>query len=160
MSTFIRIGQFAKIYKITTTGRKEVVYKYQNAIPNERKEYNAQQYDYLGFIYQGAAKNRTGDNLEANFVLGTNPVSTNLSRELISTRHYAEIATVQFDRDLNITRTMSREFWTVASLTYDAENLELVLSSAIDAVGANAPLRTLSRDMVGNLPVTANISVR
>lgn len=160
MSTFIRIGQFAKIYQITTTGKKEVVYKYQNAIPNERKEYNAQQYDYLGFIYQGAAKNRTGDNLEANFVLGTNPVSTNLSRRLISTRHYAEIATVQFDKDMNITRTLSREYWIIASLTYDPDNLEIVLSSAIDAVGTNAPLRALSRSMVGNLPITANIQVR
>jgi len=34
------------------------------------------------------------------------------------------------------------------------------LSSAIDAVGAQAPNKVLTRDRVGDLPITANIIVR
>ena len=47
--------------------------------------------------------------------------------------------------------------WLVASMTYDLTQVEVILSSAIDAVGANAPTRVFTREQVGHLPTTANI---
>ena len=160
MSTFIRIGQFAELYFIRSNGTRQSVYHYQNALPNESKTFENTRYNYLGYIYQGATKNRTGDNIEADFILSTNEISTTLARELLDRRHYAIVTTVQFDNGNNIVRTLSKEYWTVASMTYDAENIEIILSSAIDAVGAQAPNKVLTRDRVGNLPVTANIIVK
>ena len=39
----------------------------------------------------------------------------------------------------------------MASMTYDDTQLEILLSSAIDAVGANCPNRVLTSDLVGSL---------
>ena len=45
-------------------------------------------------------------------------------------------------------------------MSYDPETIELVLSSAIDAVGANAPDKVLTRNLVGSLPVTGSLQNR
>ena len=42
-------------------------------------------------------------------------------------------------------------------MTYDYETLEVILSSGIDAVGANAPTQVLTKALVGLLPTTASI---
>jgi len=59
--------------------------------------------------------------------------------------------------NFTVERVLTQEVWLASSLSYDNETLEVILSSAIDAVGANAPTRVLSRDLVGHLPVTGNI---
>ena len=45
-------------------------------------------------------------------------------------------------------------------MSYDPEAIEIILSSGIDAVGANAPDKTLTRAMVGSLPVTGSLQKR
>ncbi len=45
-------------------------------------------------------------------------------------------------------------------MSYDPSSIELILSSAIDAVGANAPDKVLTRDMVGALPITGSLQNR
>jgi hypothetical protein len=45
-------------------------------------------------------------------------------------------------------------------MSYDPESIEIILSSAIDAVGANAPDKVLTRDIVGALPITGSIQNR
>jgi len=155
MSSFIRIGQYVDLYHIVDNNRR-TVHRYQNAFYGRIDD----GYEYLGFIYQGAAKNRTGDNLEASLLLASNTLSTTLSSNLLTSRHYANVITKQFNEDDTVMRELSQEYWTVASMSYDAENVELILSSSIDAVGAQAPNKTLTRERVGNLPVTANIFVK
>ena len=49
--------------------------------------------------------------------------------------------------------------WNVDDLR-TPESIEIILSSAIDAVGANAPDKTLTRSMVGSLPVTGSLQNR
>lgn len=55
---------------------------------------------------------------------------------------------------------LTEENWIAASMSYDTETIEILLSSAIDAVGANAPNRVLTRDLVGDLPVSGTITNR
>ena len=47
-----------------------------------------------------------------------------------------------------------------ASMSYDFETIEIVLSSSIDAVGTTAPNRRLTTGLVGSLPVTGDIQNR
>ena len=62
--------------------------------------------------------------------------------------------------DNKVSRVLTVEEWIAASLSYDDEVMEVILSSGIDAVGANAPTRVLTRDLVGSLPITANIQAQ
>jgi phage-related protein len=59
-----------------------------------------------------------------------------------------------------ITRPLTQENWIVTGMSYDAETIEVVLSSAIDAVGVTTPRRVLTQAMVGELPISAAISSR
>ena len=57
-------------------------------------------------------------------------------------------------------KQLTEENWLASSMSYDPEAIEIILSSAIDAVGANAPNRVLTRDIVGSLPVTGSLQNR
>ena len=55
-------------------------------------------------------------------------------------------------------KRLAMEKWLMTSMTYDYETIEITLSSAIDAVSAGVPQRTLSQRLVGDLPTTGSIS--
>jgi hypothetical protein len=115
-------------------------------------------YQYLSFIYQGATKSRSGDNLQATLILANNVLSMNIANQLVSS---FATATVEnwlmnpntYDRD----RRLTSEIWVVSSLSYDPETIELVLSSSLDAIGTQAPTRVLTRKLVGELPTTGSV---
>ena len=115
-------------------------------------------YSYLSFIYQGAAKSRSGDNLQATLVLANNTLAMNVANELV-----ADYATVTVENWLMNPSTYSRsrrltsEVWLVSSFSYDPETVELVLSSSLDAIGTQAPTRVLTRKLVGALPTTGSV---
>ena len=60
----------------------------------------------------------------------------------------------------NITNVLTTDTWLAASLSYDPEVVEVLLSSAVDAVGVNVPNLVLTTDAVGKLPVTSDIQNR
>ena len=115
-------------------------------------------HSYLSFIYQGAAKSRSGDNLQATLVLANNTLAMNVANELV-----ANYATVTVENWLMNPSTYSRsrrltsEVWLVSSFSYDSETVELVLSSSLDAIGTQAPTRVLTRKLVGALPTTGSV---
>ena len=157
---YVKLCNFIEVYRIRNDGSEEVSDRYQNYAPGQEIPYNATPgYKYLSFIYQGAAKNRTGDNLEAALVLSVNALSQDAARSAVMKRKHVRVHSVVIESDYNpATRTLSTEEWLAATMTYDYETLEVVLSSGIDAVGANAPTRVLTKALVGRLPVTASIN--
>lgn len=115
-------------------------------------------YYYLPFIYQGATKNRSGDNLEAALVLANNAVAMNRARESVQNKWSIEVSVCLMNpTSLTWQRTLTTDNWLASSLSYDTQNVEIILSSAIDAVGAVSPNRVLTTAMVGHLPTSASI---
>ena len=148
LTTFIEISNQA--------GR--VQHRFQNGKPGQLIPYRGVEYPFLSFAYQGAAKNRTGDNLEAQLMLSVNPISMGYAVQAVKNRWSVRVDScsmhpVTFD----VGRTLTTEFWIAASLSYDAETAEVLLSSGVDAVGADAPNRVLTTYLVGRLPTSATI---
>tara|TARA_R100000781_G_scaffold37594_3_gene26574 strand:- start:4048 stop:4617 length:570 start_codon:yes stop_codon:yes gene_type:complete len=115
-------------------------------------------YWYLPFIYQGAAKNRSGDNIEASLVFANNILAMNRAREAVKEKWHVEVSVCIADpMTLDIQRILTSDYWLVTSMTYDFETIEVLLSSGIDAVGSNAPTRVLTSSMVGSLPTSGRI---
>lgn len=134
---------------------------YQNSNTTKDLSLEGNAHKYLSFIYQGAAKNRTGDNIESALVLSANQISMSAVRSAVANRAKVRVTTCVMDNDFNRqTSTLTEENWLAASMSYDTETIEVLLSSAIDAVGAIAPNRVLTRDAVGDLPVSGSISNR
>ena len=157
---YVKLCNFIEVYRIRNDGSEEISARYQNYAPGATIPYNATPgYQYLSFIYQGAAKNRTGDNLEAALVLAVNGLSQDAARSAVMQRKHVRVHSVVIGSGYEPeTRTLTTEEWLAATMTYDYETLEVVLSSGIDAVGANAPTRVLTKSLVGRLPVTASIN--
>tara|TARA_Y100001951_G_scaffold99504_1_gene101618 strand:+ start:99 stop:698 length:600 start_codon:yes stop_codon:yes gene_type:complete len=119
---------------------------------------NNEKYYYLPFLYQGAAKNRSGDNLEAALVLANNRLAMNRAIEAVRNRWTVEVAVCKVDpTNFAIQRKLTTETWLAASMSYDPTTIEVLLSSGIDAVGSNAPGRVLTSQLCGHLPTTGQI---
>ena len=140
----------------------KVVFPSQNPVENN-KEFI---YKFLNFIYQGAAKNKSGDNLEAALILANNQVSMSFAQKVITEKYSVEVFVSKVDpvtmnpQEIYGNNFLTRDNWLAASLSYDAETIEVLLSSSIDAVGTTAPNRRLTTSIVGALPVTGDIQNR
>ena len=128
--------------------------------PNPKKNVSSKnhKYSYLSFIYQGAAKNRTGDNMESQLVLANNKVAMDHAHDAVMNRWNLQATTCIMDPlTFNVKKELTSEHWIVASMVYDPEVIEITLSSSIDAVGVTCPHRVLFTEQVGALPVSSQI---
>ena len=119
---------------------------------------NGEDHYYLPFLYQGAAKNRSGDNLEAALVLANNPLAMNRAIQAVKFKWTIEVTVCKVHpTTLAVQRKLTTETWLAASMSYDPTTIEVLLSSGIDAVGSNAPGRVLTSQLCGHLPTTGQI---
>tara|TARA_R100000742_G_C4227300_1_gene49636 strand:- start:55 stop:675 length:621 start_codon:yes stop_codon:yes gene_type:complete len=133
---------------------------------NNSIELDGKDYYFLPFIYQGAAKNRSGDNLEAALVFANNRVAMNRAREAVINKWTVDVFVCRVDPVTLAPLTtygnpyLTKDIWLASSLGYDSTTVEVLLSSGIDAVGSNAPNRVLTTGLVGYLPITGSIQNR
>ena len=136
----------------------DVEHKFQNG-----KHEGVDGHDFLSFIYQGAAMNRSGDNLEASIILANYPLSMSYVKDFVTNKYQILVETFLMDANFNKDTAaknggkLTGEQWLAASMRSDPEAIELLLSSAIDAVGANAPQQTLTKSRCSHLPLTGQI---
>ena len=142
----------------TATG--SIQNRFQNSKQDTPITVDGQPFLFLSFIYQGAARNRSGDNMESSLILANNVIGMNHAREAVDNKYHIDVDTFLMNTDFTTNKLLTRETWLAASLSYDPTTVEVLLSSAIDAVGANAPNKVLTTAMVGHLPITGTIQSR
>jgi len=141
-----------------TNSSDKVQYRYQNSQVDTTIRFRSQNYSYLSFMYQGAAKSRTGDNLEAGLMMSSNWLATGIAKKAVDERWRVRVDTCVMTSSFEVSKTLTTEFWLCSTLAYDETTVDIVLSSAIDAVGLNAPSKVLQSSQVGSLPITGSIS--
>ena len=155
--TIIALTNFMEV----TNSRGVVRFRFQNSKPGKVIAYRGFRYPYLSFMYQGAAKNRSGDNLESALVMSSNAISMGYAAEAAQKRWNVRMDSCSMNPStFDVGRTLTTENWIAASMSYDMQTVEVLLSSSIDAVGASAPARHLTRKMVGALPTTGQVQNR
>ena len=142
----------------TATG--SIQNRFQNSKQDTPITVDGQPFLFLSFLYQGAARNRSGDNMESSLILANNAIGMNHAREAVDNKYHIDVDTFLMNTDFTTNKLLTRETWLAASLSYDPTTVEVLLSSAIDAVGANAPNKILTTEMVGHLPITGTIQSR
>ena len=138
-------------------GWPQQVLKLTEAVPADENNY-----EWLGFIYQGAALTLAGDNLESTLLLANNDISMNIALEAVQKRWQVRIETwvMATQTDPKPKKRLAMEKWIAASIAYDAETIEITLASAIDAITASIPQKVLTVDRVGDLPVTGSVQTQ
>ncbi len=127
------------------------------AAASNKIQKDTEEFKFLPFIYQGAAKSKSGDNLEAQIILANNSVAMNHVNDALKNRCNVTVSVCKMKEDFTVDHVLTIEHWLLASFAYDATTIEVLLSSSIDAVGTTAPNRVFTTAIVGFLPRTANI---
>jgi len=162
---------FVEVFNVDVNDKKNTKHLLQNAkrepsegvkSPNNTIVFNGKNYHYLPFIYQGTTVNRSGDNIESNLIMANHPLSMAKAQEAVLNNYFVEVnvCIVSNNNIDNIERILTTDTWLAASLSYDPEVVEVLLSSAVDAVGVNVPNIVLTSEAVGKLPVTSDIQNR
>ena len=162
---------FVDVFSVDINGRKSTKHRLQNAKRQPNNDvrhsnntilFNGHNFHYLPFIYQGTTINKSGDNIESNLIMGNHPLSMAKAQEAVLNKYFVEVnVCIAANDDIdNITNILTTDIWLAASLSYDPEVVEVLLSSAIDSVGGNVPSLVLTTDVVGRLPVTSDIQNR
>ena len=162
---------FVEVFDVDVSNKRRTKHLLQNAkrepsegvkSPKNTILFNGKNYHYLPFIYQGTTINRSGDNIESNLIMGNHPLSMAKAQEAVVNSYFVEVnVCIVANNDIdNITNVLTTDTWLASSLSYDPEVVEVLLSSAIDAVGVNVPNLVLTTDAVGKLPVTSDIQNR
>ena len=133
-------------------------------------EYGGRNYEFLNFVYQGATRTRNGDNLQSALVFASNKISSGYAQKIleghsVTTDGVTTIVPYQVvvrtclmrPSFTEVKKVITEEYWTTASMGYDTEVLEILLTSGIDAFSANIPNMMLTTKRVGALPTTAQI---
>ena len=162
---------FVELFKIDSNNKRISINRLQNAKRDHNRDvkdsnntilFNGENYHYLPFIYQGTTINKSGDNIESNLIMGNHPLSMNKAREAVINKYFVEVnVCIAANDDIdNVTNILTTDTWLAASLSYEPEVVEILLSSAIDSVGVNVPSLVLTTDVVGKLPVSSDIQNR
>jgi hypothetical protein len=151
MSVFV-IGNF-----VTFTDTAEGKTRYQNFFSQGQKEFAGQTYQLLPFNYQGAQKTKSGDNISSQLTLPANPITLNWAQSAVNSGWQVNVKTYQLTDVYDPYLLLGDETWIATGLTYNTQAVEMELSSAIDAIGAQAPNLRISREAVGALPSTGAI---
>ena len=166
---------FVEVFNVDINNNKSTKHLLQNAKrePSEQSNsakntilFNGKNYHYLPFVYQGTTINRSGDNIESNLILANHPLSMAKAQEAVLNRYFVEVnVCIMKNDDIDTLENGSKSIlttdtWLAASLSYDPEVVEVLLSSAVDAVGVNVPSIVLTTQAVGKLPVTSDIQNR
>ena len=143
---------------------------FQNCNIEGDVEHDGLKYEFLSFAYQGATRTRNGDNIQAVLALSTNKISSGYAQKILEGHavttdgtttilpYQIVVRTCLMEPDFSkVNKVISREYWTAASMGYDVQTLEVLLTSGIDAFSANISNMMLTTKRVGALPTTAQI---
>ena len=142
---------------ITITNPNGSVSGVPDKFQNGRHSPAIDNFQYLSFLYQGATRNRSGDNMTSSLILANSELSMNYAQQIVLNKYHVKVETWLMTDSFERQTELTEEQWLASSMSYDPEAIEVILSSAIDAVGANAPDKVLTRNMVGALPVTGSL---
>lgn len=158
----VRIGNLLEVRKYDDNTDQWVTdLRFQNSNNDGTVGFQGQPWRFLPFIYQGATRSRTGNNIEAGLILSTNPISMGYAQRVVELKLKVVIYTCVMNAEFNlIDQLISKDNWSGTSMTYDSETIEVNLASRVDAITFGIPNMYLKKAIVGNLPTTANLTAR
>lgn len=145
-----------------TAGREPgtVIHRYQNYFINEQKRRGLSLYSFVPFRAEGTVSNVGGDNnmmqvLFPNVEIGIRLVEQGNGNRLSK----LTLTTVWLNENNGEIKSYSERYLGIGA-SFSETTIELRFRSAIDSVGANFPSRTLSRGLVGILPLNSDLRLR
>ena len=156
------MSQYAFGHALRITQGRNTEYRFQNFFINQQITHESDNYTFVPFGFSGVTVNRTGDGLEATVVFPNNEVSRAWGVNAINQNWVMEVDVLIIDDDAkdgphNIVHSYTGQ---VVGGQWDEVSLNLQLSTVLDAVGTDVPRRSLTKELVGNLPIANNVRLQ
>tara|TARA_R100000231_G_C5312499_1_gene160851 strand:+ start:128 stop:634 length:507 start_codon:yes stop_codon:yes gene_type:complete len=167
--TTLAVGNFLSFQDSINTNTQIGNYQttsffFQNFFINQTMSYDGAQYQFAPFGFSGVTINRTADGTDASLVFPNNALTRQWALDAIENRWFVQVDVVLVDAtstsSVDVAGRVHQYFGQVSSGKWDQTSLTLAVGTILDAVGADIPRRNLSQDLVGNLPVTSNVSLQ
>ena len=152
--TEVRLAQY--FYLVTSTGTR---HRYQNFFVSEPRILDGARFDFAPFRAEGSTANLNGDNDMVRVLFPNVEFAIRLVEQGDGNRLSELTLTTQWltaDLAPALGRTY-RERYVGIGASYSDTTIELRYRTAMDSVGATFPGRTLTRGLVGPLPLNAEL---
>jgi hypothetical protein len=160
------VSQYAFGHAIRINRGSESSRRFQNFFIGKQLTHRGDEYIFVPFGFSGVTVNRTGDGLESTLVFPNNELSRSWATSAIEVRTVIEVDVLIIedpDPDSGLTATHTIVHSYIGQVTggqWDNVSLNLELSSVLDAVGTDVPRRSLTRKIVGNLPISNGVRLQ
>tara|TARA_R100000081_G_scaffold91225_1_gene68476 strand:- start:115 stop:585 length:471 start_codon:yes stop_codon:yes gene_type:complete len=156
------MSQYAFGHALRIKQGENTQYRFQNFFINQQITHQSANYTFVPFGFSGVTVNRTGDGLEATVVFPNNELSRPWGIDAINQNWVMEVDVLIIDDDAkdgphNIVHSYTGQ---VVGGQWDEVSLNLQLSTVLDAVGTDVPRRSLTKELVGNLPISNNVRLQ
>lgn len=152
----LAVGNF-----VTFRTGSNVRHRFQNFFINETVQYQGSSFLFLPFGFSGVTVNRTGDGTEASLAFPNNQLSRAWAVEAIDQRWLTHVQVMILDPDDHTSfNQLHQYFGKAASGDWDETMVTLKLSTVVDAVGGDTPMRRLTKRLIGAIPVTSGVRLQ
>ena len=153
----IRIVQYFKL--LDASGNP---HRYQNYFVKESKVLDGARYDFVPFRAEGSTANLNGDNGIVQVLFPATALSIRLV-ELGDGNRLSKLTLTTQWLNANLEPRLGRTYeerYVGIGASFSETTVELRFRTAMDSVGAQFPGRTLTRGLVGPLPINADLVLR
>ena len=156
------MSQYAFGHALRITQGRNTQYRFQNFFIDQQITHQSANYTFVPFGFSGVTVNRTGDGLEATVVFPNNELSRAWGVNAINQNWVMEVDVLIIDDDAKDGphKTVHSYTGQVVGGQWDEVSLNLQLSTVLDAVGTDVPRRSLTKELVGNLPIANNVRLQ
>jgi hypothetical protein len=115
-------------------------------------------FGFLPFGFSGVTVTKAADNEPASLVFPNNALTRGWIETAVREYWICNVRTLLVNpSNKNDYRLLSRYFSQIVAASWDTQAVKLELASVLDAVGSDLPRKRLTQQLVGSLPVTANV---
>lgn len=150
----IRIVQY---FKLVVTG---ATHYYQNYFIGESSTFLSESYSFVPFRVEGTTASLNGDNNTLQALFPNTEVSVRLLEQANGNRLSELTLTNAWVNASGQIITTLTEYYIGIGSSLSETTIELRFRSAIDSVGNTFPNRTLTRELVGPLPLNSELYLR
>lgn len=137
-----------------------VIHRYQNYFVNQQKKRNTESYAFVPFRTEGSVANTNGDNSLMQVLFPNHEIAIRLVEQGNGNRlSRLTLTTAWLNANEEEFKDYKETFLGIGA-SFSETTIELRFRSAMDSVGATFPGRTLSRNLVGILPLNADLRLR
>jgi hypothetical protein len=144
---------------LTLKTASSVKHQFQNFRISGSVTYSGVNYSFAPFRFTGIVANLSGDNMDASLVFPANKLTRAWAEEALQESWIGTVRVMLLDDNSVPIQQLHSYVGVIASGGWDTTAIELQLNTVMNAVRGSIPGRKFTRQLVGNIPITANIRV-